>query len=139
MLVLFTGTDPKENDGWSSLNKSGEDIGVGWSLRGTSSSPTSRVDADTSRASESPKVNAPTDRSMPSISLPSMGQSAKCCKEIWISATCSWRGTRQRPAIPFWVKPDSHDSNCERTLTRMNSVVKTVGFTVRTRLNRSTT
>ena len=54
MLVLVTGTDPQENDGWSPLNESGEDVGASWSLRGTSSSLLSRVDADTSSASESP-------------------------------------------------------------------------------------
>jgi hypothetical protein len=134
MLDLFTGTDPQESGGWSSLNASGGDVGAGWSLRGTSSSRLYRVDADTRRARESPKVKVAIDRSMPRSPLPrrpSMGQLAKCCKEIWYVPPVLSAAHVNRFGGD---QSNSHDNR--RTLTRTNSAVKTVGFTVKTRLTR---
>ena len=61
MIVLFTGAEPQEIDGWSLLDASSGDVGAGWSARG---SPLPHVDADTRREDQRPKVGAAVNRSI---------------------------------------------------------------------------
>ena len=132
------GTNPQVSDGESLLNASGGDVGAGWSLGRTSSSALSRVDADTRRESASPKVKATVNRSMPRSPLRRRPSTRDKRIDKEVCATCSGRGTCQRPtASPFLgLGRLNHDRSRLERMNQSQRIDKIAEFIVRTRLTR---